>query len=437
MTAVLVAGACSMTAPRSHAGGTLPVADLSITITNGVSTAVSGESVTYTITASNAGPDAASGATVVAALQATSWTCVGAGGGTCTSAGTGNIGDTVNLPVGASVTYSATRSVPDFAAGQSANASITWSGGTDPNPANNSAWDEDDIVERSDLALTMAAPGTAHPGSDLTYTLSLVNQGPSQTVGHRVVDDLPAGTTFLSAAGPSLVGFTTPPVGATGPVTAVVNENVPVGASLVLTIVVRVDPAMAPGAVLTNTATVTAASDTDPTDNSASASTVIAVGPTSTVAATTAASSTAPTVVGSTSTTAVATTTTTSTSSTTTRPRQRATATSLASSANPSTVGQAVTFAATVTARGGAPSGFRAVTPLAASPLAGGTVEFRDGATVLAVVRVDGGRATFTTSSLPAGTRTITATFRGTATAAASSATLAQQVKPALLPASR
>ena len=34
---------------------------------------------------------------------------VGAGGGTCTASGTGNINDTVNLPVGASVTYTAQR----------------------------------------------------------------------------------------------------------------------------------------------------------------------------------------------------------------------------------------------------------------------------------------------------------------------------------------
>ena len=66
--------------------------------------------MTYTITASNAGPSNATGATVAdtfpASLTAT-WTCVGAGGGTCTASGSGNINDTVNLPAGGSVTYTA------------------------------------------------------------------------------------------------------------------------------------------------------------------------------------------------------------------------------------------------------------------------------------------------------------------------------------------
>ncbi|MBO1765187.1 DUF11 domain-containing protein, partial [Escherichia coli] len=72
-------------------------ADLSITNTDGVTTATPGGSVTYTITASNAGPSNAPGAVIAdtfpAALTCT-WTCVGAGGGTCTASGSGNINDT-------------------------------------------------------------------------------------------------------------------------------------------------------------------------------------------------------------------------------------------------------------------------------------------------------------------------------------------------------
>ena len=80
-------------------------ADLSITKTDGVTTAMPGGSVTYTITASNAGADAVTGATVAdtfPAILTCTWTCVGAGGGTCTAAGSGNINDTVNLPAGGS-----------------------------------------------------------------------------------------------------------------------------------------------------------------------------------------------------------------------------------------------------------------------------------------------------------------------------------------------
>ena len=83
--------------------GLFPIADLSITKTDGVTTAVPGGSVTYTITASNAGPDPVTGGTVTdtfPAILTCTWTCVGAGGGTCAASGLGNISDTVNLPVG-------------------------------------------------------------------------------------------------------------------------------------------------------------------------------------------------------------------------------------------------------------------------------------------------------------------------------------------------
>src|SRR5206468_6136669 len=95
-------------------------ADLAITKTDGVTTATPGGSVTYTITASNAGPSNATGATVADTFPASltcTWTCAGAGGGTCTASGSGNINNTVNLPAGGSVTYTASCSVSGAATG--------------------------------------------------------------------------------------------------------------------------------------------------------------------------------------------------------------------------------------------------------------------------------------------------------------------------------
>ncbi|QIL71021.1 DUF11 domain-containing protein [Diaphorobacter sp. HDW4B] len=127
-----------------------PRADLSITKTDGVTTATAGGSVTYTITASNAGPSNAIGATVAdtfpASLTAT-WTCVGAGGGTCTASGSGNINDTVNIPAGGSVTYTASATLSAAATGSLSNTAAVAApaGVTDPNPGNNSATDTDTI----------------------------------------------------------------------------------------------------------------------------------------------------------------------------------------------------------------------------------------------------------------------------------------------------
>ena len=75
------------------------------------------------------------------------------------------------------------------------------------------------------------------------------------------------------------------------------------------------------------------------------------------------------------------------------------TTTALASSLNPSIVGQSVTFTATVTPEFGGK-----VT---------GTVSFYDGTTVLKTIGVSGGAAKFTTKTLTSGTHTITATYNG------------------------
>lgn len=73
-----------------------------------------------------------------------------------------------------------------------------------------------------------------------------------------------------------------------------------------------------------------------------------------------------------------------------------ATATALKTSLSPSIYGQLVTFTATVTSMAGTPEG---------------TVNFMSGATLLGSATTTGGVANFTTSTLPAGTHSITAKF--------------------------
>jgi hypothetical protein len=81
--------------------------------------------------------------------------------------------------------------------------------------------------------------------------------------------------------------------------------------------------------------------------------------------------------------------------------QQPATTTSVTSSLDPSTVGQTVTFTATVTAN--AP-GSNAVQ---------GTVTFLDNGTPLATVTLSGGSASFSTATLTGGSHTITAQYSG------------------------
>jgi len=90
------------------------------------------------------------------------------------------------------------------------------------------------------------------------------------------------------------------------------------------------------------------------------------------------------------------------------------TTTNLASSLNPSSIGQSVTFTATVT-----PHFSGTVT---------GTVSFYDGTTLLKTVGVSNGSAKYTTKTLAAGKDTITATYNGSTDFTGSSDSVTQTV---------
>jgi len=180
----------------------VPQNDLSITNSDGVATATPGASVNYTITAANAGPSDAPGSNVSDAFPASltcTWTCGGANGGSCTASGSGNINDTVNLPVGGSVTYMATCSIAPAATGSLINtaSAATAIGATDPTPANNSATDTDTLAPQANLSIINTdGVTTAIPGGSVTYTITAANtSGPSAAPGATVTDAFPASLT--------------------------------------------------------------------------------------------------------------------------------------------------------------------------------------------------------------------------------------------------
>jgi len=73
--------------------------------------------------------------------------------------------------------------------------------GADPTPGNNNASAQTCTRQASaDLSLTKDAPSPVVPGRNLTYTLVASNRGPDAAVNARVTDQLPAGTTFVSAS---------------------------------------------------------------------------------------------------------------------------------------------------------------------------------------------------------------------------------------------
>jgi predicted extracellular nuclease len=255
---------------------TPPTADLSITKTDGQTSVVAGNTVTYTIVASNAGPSAVTGATVadtlLASLQSATWTCVGAGGGTCTASGSGNISDTVNLPVGSSVTYTVNATLSSTAIGTLNNTATVSSSVSDPNPANNSATDINTITQSADLSISKTSGGTSViAGSPVTYTIIASNAGPSYVSSATVADTLPA---VLQSATWTCVGAGGGTCTASGSGNLNDTVNLPAGASV--TFVINATLSGTATGTLTNTATVSSAvTDPDPANNSESDSDTI------------------------------------------------------------------------------------------------------------------------------------------------------------------
>jgi uncharacterized repeat protein (TIGR01451 family) len=127
-----------------------PQAALSISKTsNAVNAQVApGMALTYTIVASNAGPNAAINATVVDTLQAKlatsptpTWTCSASVGSTCPASGTGGINHLVSLQPGGTATFTLNATVSGTATGSITNtASITAPADvSDPNLADNTS----------------------------------------------------------------------------------------------------------------------------------------------------------------------------------------------------------------------------------------------------------------------------------------------------------
>jgi uncharacterized repeat protein (TIGR01451 family) len=238
-------------------------ADLAVTKKVDPSQATVGETLTYTITIHNGGPEVAEGVTLSDPLppgiQATSAT---SSRGFCT--GTTTITCDIGvLPVddSAEITIAGTIS----AAGTLINTATASAGTPDPDLTNNSASVTIPITS-ADLSIAKAhAPDPVNVGDVLTYTLLVGNAGPSTADDVRVTDTLDATTTFVSA---------TPSQGTCSGAPALVCQLGPLPSGAKATIVVRVTPQVAGS--LNNTAAVTSKTfDPNPPNNSATATTPV------------------------------------------------------------------------------------------------------------------------------------------------------------------
>lgn len=259
------------------------VTDLSLT-KSGPATATAGLNVVYDLTATNHGPSTAQGVVIEDDLPigVSVVSVTGSDGATCNAGVPGDSSRPTTCsygtvsPSGGANTRTMTVTVevlPDTRGLLHNDARV--SGSTfDDDLSDNLATVATDVSGSADLSITKTdSPDPVVAGTDLTYTVTVTNGGPSTADDVVVTDPLPSGTTYVSGVDGN---------GAT--VCALVQQNQVVcelgtlqpGATKTVYITVHVASAVPSGTVLDNTATVSS-STTDPStaNNSATTSTTV------------------------------------------------------------------------------------------------------------------------------------------------------------------
>lgn len=239
------------------------VPDLAVTKTDGLTTANTGQQVTYTIVASNRGETSAENVTVVDTLPAHVAFVSASDSGvynTTTRTISWNLGTMENTGPTQSKTLTVTVLLDAlFPAGQTllTNAVDVSTTTTEPNMQNNHAIDTTAVNAAPTIALTKTAtPNPVTAGQNINYTMTWSVAGNSLATTVLLSDPIPAKTTFVSVADGGSYNATTNTVtwnlgtqtpGATGQVHFIVKTTTPI----------------ANGTVITNTASLDAA-ETDP-----------------------------------------------------------------------------------------------------------------------------------------------------------------------------
>ncbi len=131
------------------------------------------------------------------------------------------------------------------------------------------------LAPTADLSVTITdSPDPAQAGGNLTYTITVTNNGTIAATGVQLQDVLPANTTFVSFAAPAGWTTNTPAAGATGTVTATIGTLAAGSGPQTFTLVVRAT-GTAGGTTVTNTATVSSSADPTPANNTAAAATTV------------------------------------------------------------------------------------------------------------------------------------------------------------------
>jgi len=258
---------------------TVSNAELAVT-KSGPGTATAGQTISYTITATNNGPDTAvnvmltdllpPGTTLSSFIQNTGPTFG------CSAPLPGNSGTitcTINsLGNGVSATFSLVLNVDSTFAdgGTLTNTANLSSDSGDANPNNNSSSTSATVTGVTDIAVTKTAPATVDAGTNLSWTITVQNLGANAALNTQLSDTIPAGTTFVSF---NQTGGPTFNCSGTTTITCS-NASFAAGATATFTFIVSV-PSNATGTI-SNTANVTTTTiDTNSGNDTSTANTTV------------------------------------------------------------------------------------------------------------------------------------------------------------------
>jgi uncharacterized repeat protein (TIGR01451 family) len=237
----------------------VPSANLAVTKTGPASVAA-GQDISYTIVVTNVGPSQATGVSVGDATPAGStFASSDCGAAFPCAVGTMTVGQTRTII--ATFTIGTSYSSPTFS--NTATVSATTS---DPVSTNNSSTATSTVVLSSsaDLSITKTGPTSAVRGEDVTYTITVTNNGPAGAANVQVSDSTPPGLTFVSNSGDCTVAFPCP-LGSLG-----------AGATRTVTATFLVPEDYAGPNPLQSVASVSGTTtDPDPSNNSATATTTL------------------------------------------------------------------------------------------------------------------------------------------------------------------
>lgn len=245
------------------------LSDVSVAKTNGSTSVNNGSTTIYTITVSNAGPNAAMTTTTdtfPSGLTGCNWTCA-ATGGSCAAGGAGSFADSGSLSSGGTLVYTATCTVSATGSVSNTASVAVGTGERDTNPSNNSATDTDTVIQLPDVAVTITDNRQyVRVGESLSYVIRVTNPAGSATATVAVSDPLPS---ELSGGSWTCVGTGGATCASGTGNTLSDNAVVPGGGEAAYVYSATVQPASSDG-IISNTVTVTAAGDPNTANNTAS-----------------------------------------------------------------------------------------------------------------------------------------------------------------------